>query len=230
MTAHSGTQNGRHWTLCAAAVTLEQQVDANNPTRSRAGDGTIGDASHQGRTSDHNPDSNGYVCAIDFTHDPAHNFDSYKFADYLSLLRDPRIAGIGSYNIHTRSERWWSPAHGWRDQNLAGGSHAYHIHISFTHDNAAYHGSQLFSPGGFHPTPPPPTPHTPYPGHIIQRGSTDHANTKIVQKNLNAHGISCSVDGDFGPQTEGGVRTFQTRSGIGVDGRVGPVTWGKLVP
>lgn len=39
---------------------------------------------------------------------------------------------------------------------------------------------------------------------------------------------SNSYDGIFGPQVEAAVRQFQTRAGIGVDGIVGPQTWGAL--
>jgi peptidoglycan hydrolase-like protein with peptidoglycan-binding domain len=36
------------------------------------------------------------------------------------------------------------------------------------------------------------------------------------------------IDGHFGPQTEAAVRAFQERSGLEVDGIVGPQTWEHL--
>jgi peptidoglycan hydrolase-like protein with peptidoglycan-binding domain len=55
------------------------------------------------------------------------------------------------------------------------------------------------------------------------------ANVTAIQYLLRAHGVSVGVDGDFGPQTASGVRTFQTSANIGVDAQVGPQTWGKLI-
>jgi peptidoglycan hydrolase-like protein with peptidoglycan-binding domain len=55
------------------------------------------------------------------------------------------------------------------------------------------------------------------------------ANVTAIQYLLNARGVRVGVDGDFGPQTASGVRTFQTNARIGVDAQVGPQTWGALI-
>lgn len=51
---------------------------------------------------------------------------------------------------------------------------------------------------------------------------------RTLQTLLNGHGANLAVDGDFGPATEAAVRAFQGVQGIGQDGIVGPVTWGRL--
>ena len=51
--------------LSKAAVQLREQTDDCFPDRKRASDGWIGDARHSARISQHNPNEQGEVCAID---------------------------------------------------------------------------------------------------------------------------------------------------------------------
>ncbi len=51
---------------------------------------------------------------------------------------------------------------------------------------------------------------------------------RILQENLRAQGLPIAVDGIFGPQTAGAVRSFQRSAGIAVDGIVGPQTRAAL--
>lgn len=60
-----------------------------------ASDGSIGDTSHQNRTSDHNPwYGPGIVTARDFTHDPAGGLDCHWLAERLIASGDNRIKYI----------------------------------------------------------------------------------------------------------------------------------------
>lgn len=58
--------------------------------------------------------------------------------------------------------------------------------------------------------------------------------TLALQKALNqigikgANGRALVEDGDYGPNTEAAVRTFQAKYGLVVDGDAGPKTWAKL--
>jgi len=61
-----------------------------------------------------------------------------------------------------------------------------------------------------------------------RNGSTGSA-VKALQRQLNAHGASLTVDGNFGPATQSAVESFQSSHGIGVDGIAGPQTWSALV-
>jgi hypothetical protein len=51
--------------LSKAAVQLREQIDDSFPDRERASDGWIGDTRHAARKSDHIPDEQGWVRAID---------------------------------------------------------------------------------------------------------------------------------------------------------------------
>ncbi len=52
---------------------------------------------------------------------------------------------------------------------------------------------------------------------------------RIIQEMLNLNnGAGLGVDGSFGPKTDTAVRAFQTKFSIQSDGRVGPITWGRL--
>ena len=56
--------------LAKSLETLRQQIDQLAPNRDKDNDGWIGDTSHQTRKSEHNPDSNGVVRALDISTTP----------------------------------------------------------------------------------------------------------------------------------------------------------------
>ena len=64
---------------------------------------------------------------------------------------------------------------------------------------------------------------------MVSYGSRGDAVRKL-QEMLNAKGYTCgNVDGIFGSKTYAAVLAFQKANGLGADGIVGPLTWGKLV-
>jgi peptidoglycan hydrolase-like protein with peptidoglycan-binding domain len=62
----------------------------------------------------------------------------------------------------------------------------------------------------------------------VGQGDTGEA-VKAAQTQLNKHGAGLTVDGRFGPATDGAVRSFQGANGIAVDGLVSPQTWQGLL-
>lgn len=123
------------WRAMSSLLVLRDQVDVIAPRRSRASDGLVGDSAHQGTNSDHNPHyvagvGSNIVTALDLTHDPAHGFDSYRFAEVLRQARDRRIKYVisnrrifSSYASGNRAAWAWGPYTG-------SDPHTNHVHTS----------------------------------------------------------------------------------------------------
>ncbi|MBU4034603.1 MAG: peptidoglycan-binding protein [Proteobacteria bacterium] len=65
---------------------------------------------------------------------------------------------------------------------------------------------------------------------VCKYGSTGDDVTRIQKALKDAGFYQGEPDGVFGPQTETALKNFQMKSGLEVDGIVGPETWGKLFP
>jgi hypothetical protein len=199
-----------------------RQVNERWPVRDKSSDGTIGDAAHAARESDHNPNSDGVVCARDITHDPAHGFDSYAFADMLLLNKDERIKYVISNRRISSGTGQSNAAWVWRRYSGAN-AHDHHVHISVKGDAAHYDntapwaGIGLPAPTGPAPSPQPALPAMPE----LQLGSRGDDVRKLQELLF--------VDGVFGPVTAKAVKVFQWDEGLDADGIVGPETWQKLL-
>jgi len=114
------------WRVARGLDKLLQQVNDLAPGRSKISDGSIGDTNHQGRRSDHNPDSRGIVRARDITHDARHGADMHEIAEALRLSRDRRIA----YVIWNRRV-FSATIEPWRWRHYPGENpHTKHMHVS----------------------------------------------------------------------------------------------------
>lgn len=213
------------WRVARSLEVLRDQVNHLSPNRSRASDGTVGDTAHSSRTSDHNPNSAGVVCAMDITHDPAHGVDSEKLAEMLRSGKDARIKYVISNKKIFSGTGQGNPAWVWR-KYTGSNPHNKHVHISVKPDKASYDGAAVWKldlkPSQEEVAKPAQIEHP-----TLRRGSEGQV-VEMLQSVLNGAGASLKVDGDFGPATERAVRAFQEKHGLVADGICGPYTWEAL--
>jgi hypothetical protein len=196
-----------------ALVKLWAQVKAKFPHRNTEDDGMLGDARHQARISDHNPNAAGIVTALDLTHDPRHGFDSYAFADYLKEQKDLRIKYVISNRRIWMAQRskGWQP---YRGQN----PHDCHVHISVRGQPRYYNDADDWDLDDFpvaeQPNAPPTSPHP-----TLRVGDRGDDVRRLQQL------LDITDDGEFGRETRLRVKKFQVAHNLVSDGVVGPQTW-----
>lgn len=137
-----GAEAPNDWRAAEALKKLRAQIDAAYPERSKKSDGTVGDAAHRSRSSDHNPwiveSGVGVVSATDITHHPVSGCDAEKIVAALHASRDPRIKYlIWNKRIANSSAMGTSAAWEWR---AYGGSnpHSHHFHLSVKSEKTFY--------------------------------------------------------------------------------------------
>jgi hypothetical protein len=127
--------------LVAGGVTLRDQLDARFPGRDKSSDGWIGDAAHaaRGNASQHNPDKNGWVKALDV--DANFGVGKWRNGRNAQALADQIVAYAASglpganrvlnvvFNDQVASGTY--KASWWKFRGK-GYSHFQHVHISFT--------------------------------------------------------------------------------------------------
>lgn len=129
------------WRVAKSLLVLREQINEAFPGRSKASDGTIGDARHQSSNSDHNPwvkdGAMGVVTALDITNDPAHGVHSRKLAEALVASQDPRIKYLISDGEICSGLGQKHPAWKWRPYS-GSNQHRHHFHVSVQSTKALY--------------------------------------------------------------------------------------------
>lgn len=117
------------WRLAKSLETLRSQINSTCPNRNKASDGTIGDAAHSSTVSQHNPNPQGVVTAMDITHDPEHGVNGGDLAEI--MIKDPRTWYV------IWNSRIWETGVGWQAY-YGSNPHSSHIHISTKQDAGSY--------------------------------------------------------------------------------------------
>jgi hypothetical protein len=123
--------------LVPSLVKLRSEFNALSPNRDKASDGWIGDARHAASVSDHNPDANGDVHAIDVDVDlKTPGLSMEKVVQFLlARCRSGQERRL-KYVIYNR--RIWAASGDWRTQDYRGvNPHDHHAHFSGKYDTAS---------------------------------------------------------------------------------------------
>lgn len=220
MVAKSGTGPHGPWRLAESLIELERQVDKLYPKRSKTSDGSIGDAAHQARTSDHNawvkdPDGKWIVTAIDLTHDPANGLDSYKFADMLVKNKDERIKYIISKRRIISGKDGPQP---WVPRQYNGSNaHNQHVHISVEDKKEFYDSKAMWRLDSLHNAPAPAKPKILHPTISLGMTSKD---VPYIHERLNMKPYEF-----FGNSSKTALEAYQKAKGLAVTGVVDAATW-----
>ena len=227
------------WRNCRASLTLIAEINARWPGRDRASDGTIGDAAHATRTTDHNPwvivAGTGVVRARDIDRDGVDMPSLMEHLRRLGAAGDPRLTG-GGYLIY-QSRITLPDFRGWA-KYLGSNPHDKHGHVSFSRNAAGFD-----SAAPWHIVPPGTsgawTPAAPAaaaavaPLATLRHGMRNDPRVAGMQRFLNAHDWTPNlpllpVTGNYLDGTVAVVRAAQAQCGVtgpDADGRiVGPRT------
>jgi hypothetical protein len=119
--------------LCAAGKQLREQIDDAFADRDRTSDGWIGDTRHSARKSDHNPDANGWVRAVDVDRDLSGKAKPDIMPDLADQIRLAGKSGEKRISYVIFDGRIASSRLNWRWRKYTGSNkHNHHCHISFT--------------------------------------------------------------------------------------------------
>lgn len=113
--------------LSKSAIQLREQIDDCYADRNRSSDGWIGDERHRHLKSDHNPDKNGWVRAIDVTANlGSHTDEMHRLVEQLRKYGRKRLKYIiFDGKIVSRKSMWrWVKYKGVNP-------HRSHAHFSF---------------------------------------------------------------------------------------------------
>lgn len=205
------------WRVAKSLDRLLAQLNAFAPRRSKASDGSIGDATHATRASDHNPhyvlNGQALVTARDFTHDPADGLDCQWLADTLARSRDPRIKYV-IWNRRIMSGAGGPSSWAWRPYDGTN-AHTKHLHLSVVADARCEDGRDW-------------TLRDASPSRATVRRGSVGPDVELLQRFLGVAKVGDSGYGVFGNVTESAVIKYQRMQGLTADGICGPATWAKI--
>ncbi|MEV4843452.1 peptidoglycan-binding protein [Micromonospora matsumotoense] len=189
---------------------LRDEIDTRWPRRDRRSDGWLGDASHQARHSDHNPDPDDRsVNAVDVDVDGI---------DPLLVVRQAVAHPATQYVIYNRMI--WSRTRDFRAARYTGSNpHDKHVHVSVSHQRALEDSRRPWGVAAATAA---------RLGDRVLRAGSRGGDVRELQTLANGLGARLTVDGVFGPATTAWVRSFQSARDLTPDAVVGTRTVAAL--
>ena len=119
--------------LSKAAVQLREQFDDAFSDRDKTSDGWVGDSRHDSRKSDHNPDEQGWVRAIDIDRDLSGKAKPDLMPDLIDQIRTACKKGSERRIAYIIFDgQICSPTLRWKWRKYTGANkHNHHVHFSF---------------------------------------------------------------------------------------------------
>lgn len=210
------------WHLAPALKQLRAEINKKWPSRGKASDGTIGNAEHSARTSDHNPNDRGSVNAMDIT---ASGIDTGTLIAVAK--RHPSVR----YIIH-KSKIMNRDIGNWKARPYTGPNpHNTHVHISLYQNATAENRTRSWGLAKAKPS-------SGGGGGGSSNTYTKITGTQLIKlhtkgdpvKNWQERALGYTgkkADGFFGPDSVSDTKTLQKQIGLkgkDVDGKVGPKT------
>lgn len=137
------------WRLAESLKKLREQINSAYPNRDRSSDGSIGDAKHSSRKSDHNPNQAGVVCAVDIDEDLSPSNTVAGIVAQIQMSRDDRVNYIiyeGQITVKGDITRW--------KKYTGVNPHKHHAHISVKQDARFYDNTRQWQIAGAIPPDP----------------------------------------------------------------------------
>lgn len=213
---------GASWHLAPSLVRLRAEINKRWPKRDKTSDGSIGDASHSSRSSDHNPNGRRSVNAIDT------DKDGISPATLVAAAKKHPAVNYVIWNrvIYSRSR-------GFAGKRYTGvNPHNKHIHVSILQSSSAEKSTRGWGIATATATAVKPyvypTGVPAFPGLLVSGSKSNAVHT--AQRRMNIINVLPKIneDGAFGANTVRNVKAFQKRAGITQDGKIGAVTWKML--
>jgi hypothetical protein len=231
------------WFLNRFLTSWRDAINRRFPKRTRASEGTIGNAEHSARSSEHNPDRDGSVDAFDMDVNlhgaPNDEGDAAELREIEALKADFQKQPGAQLWIH----RGWianKAVQRWKRRKYTGANkHGKHVHWQSDGDverKPMVGGladtdeviDAINHPAASKSATVPAWPHKPDFSFGPEHERNAYSTVYKAQARLRARGWRITVDGHYGPKTVRIVKLFQAEKKLSADGRLGPNTWRAL--